>query len=117
MAGYAGVLTSFALAVLGLGVLLALRALARRRAASMLPPPPPGPAVSPRTPAMPPRLAVRYFRMALLFVVQIAAVVMILPLAVTFAELPQQSLVAMLLFALPLVVGLAHAGRKGLFRW
>lgn len=68
--------------------------------------------VSPRR-----RVAVKFYLVAILFVVFDVEAVFFYPWGATFRETGVTGLVAMALFALPLVVGLAYEWAKGALEW
>jgi NADH-quinone oxidoreductase subunit A len=70
------------------------------------------PASSPRR-----RHAVRYYVVAILFILFNAAVPFFYPWAAVFRELGWPGFVAMVFFTLPLLVGLIYEWRKGALDW
>lgn len=60
-------------------------------------------------------MTVRFYRVALVFVVFQAGLVLLYPWAAVFGELREFGLVAVLAFALPLVVGFVYARARGGF--
>lgn len=60
---------------------------------------------------------VEYYLYAILFLIFDVEVLFLLPFAVAFLDLPVGACVAMLVFLLLLVEGLAWAWAKGLLRW
>ena len=63
------------------------------------------------------RYTVRYYIVAILFVVFDVETIFLLPFAVSFTQLPAGAFVAMLIFLLLLLEGLVWAWRKGLLTW
>jgi NADH-quinone oxidoreductase subunit A len=113
---YVGVLIMLGLAVLLTVGLLAfhLRIGPQRHFAEKLEPFECGesPLESPRR-----RFAVKFFLVAILFVVFDVEAMFFYPWAVVFRELGVPALVAMALFTVPLVVGLAYEWLKGALEW
>jgi NADH-quinone oxidoreductase subunit A len=116
LAEYAGVLIILALAILLTGGMLAihLRLGPRRDFDEKLEPFECGeaPITSPRR-----RFAVKFYLVAILFVVFDVEAVFFYPWGAVFRELGAPALVAMAIFALPLVVGLAYEWMKGALEW
>ncbi|HPH95756.1 MAG TPA: NADH-quinone oxidoreductase subunit A [Anaerolineaceae bacterium] len=63
------------------------------------------------------RVSVRYYMIAVLFILFDVEVVFFLPWAVVFKELGVPALIEMGLFALVVVVGLVYAWKKGALEW
>ncbi len=116
MAEYAGVLMILTLAVLLLGALLLLQlGLGPRRASEeKLEPFECGesPTHSPRM-----RYAVKFYLVAILFVVFDVVAIFLYLWATVFRELGRSALVGMALFTLPAALGLFYLWRKGALEW
>ena len=63
------------------------------------------------------RYTVRYYIVAILFVVFDVETIFLLPFAVAFTSLPAGAFLAMMVFWLLLVEGLVWAWRKGILKW
>jgi NADH-quinone oxidoreductase subunit A len=63
------------------------------------------------------RMPVRFYMVAVLFILFDIEVVFFLPWAIVFRELGLFGLIEMLIFVLILVVGYIYAWRKGAFEW
>ncbi len=116
MAEYAGVLIIFALAVLLTGGMLAiqLRLAPKRILQEKLEPFECGesPLVAPRR-----RYGVKFYLVAILFIVFDVEASYFYPWGVVFRELGAPALVAIGIFTVPLVVGLLYEWCKGALEW
>ncbi|MEZ4215111.1 MAG: NADH-quinone oxidoreductase subunit A [Myxococcota bacterium] len=116
LAEYLGALLLLAIAiVLAVGVLVAHAMLGPKRSfPEKLEPFECGerPAGSPRR-----RFAVKFYLVAILFVVFDVEATYFYPWGAVFRELGMQGVVAMALFAVPLVAGLAYEWAKGALEW
>lgn len=116
MAEYTGVLIILALALLLTGGLMAiqLRLGPRREFEAKQEPFECGeePLESPRR-----RYAVKFFLVALLFVIFDVEIVFFYPWGAVFRELGMPGLIAMGIFTVPLVVALAYEWMKGALEW
>ncbi len=116
LAEYSGVLLFLALALVVSGVMIALQLLLgpRRRFTEKQEPFECGekPIVSPRQ-----RFAVKFYLVAILFVVFDVEAVFFLPWSAVFRDLGWFGFAAMATFTVPLVVGLAYEWMKGALEW
>ncbi|MGH3112839.1 MAG: NADH-quinone oxidoreductase subunit A [Gaiellaceae bacterium] len=116
LAEYAGVLLILAIGVVLAGALLGVHLLLgpRRRFESKLEPFECGEQqiVSPRR-----RYAVKFYLVAILFVLFDIEMVFLIPWAVVYRKLGVYGLVEMLVFMALLVLGLAYAWRRGALDW
>ena len=113
---YAGVLLMLGIAVfLTVGMLAVHLGLAPRRRTD----PPPEVSEGGLPPAAEPtrRQAVRFYGIAMLFLVSLAGAVLFLPWAATFRQTGVPGLIAISTFALPLAVALFYEWSKGSFEW
>ena len=116
LAEYSGVLITLVIALLIAGGLLTAQVFAgpKRRFAEKLEPFECGERqiVSPRQ-----RFAVKFYLVAILFVVFDVEAMFFYPWAVVFRELGVPGLLAMAVFTVPLVVGLFYEWMKGALEW
>ena len=116
LAEYLGVLIILAMALVVAGALLGIHLFVgpRRKFPEKLEPFECGESqiVSPRQ-----RYAVKFYLVAILFVVFDVEAIYFYPWAATFREVGIPGLVAMAVFTLPLLVGLIYEWRKGALEW